>query len=247
MKLFSVARAFAAVALVSITVTSWAAIQAKPVQFKQGASSATIKGTLKGDQTVDYSLRAKAGQSMSVSFKASNASAYFNVLPPGSTGEAIFVGSTSGNEWSSALPADGEYKIRTYLYRNAARRNETASYTLTVGITGSAAHASTLGTAPASDAKVKGTAYHATGKLPCAMGDAAKGSAQCDFGVIRGKAGNAEVHITPPGGLKRELTFVGDKVSSEGKIKAAKTGDMWSVEVNDYEHYQIPEAVISGG
>ncbi len=83
MKLFSVARAFAAVALISITIPSWASIQTKPVQFKKGESAATIKGTLKGDETIDYSLRAKAGQTMSVTFKTSNASAYFNVLPPG--------------------------------------------------------------------------------------------------------------------------------------------------------------------
>ena len=100
----------------------------------KGASAATIKGTLKGDQTIDYSMQAKAGQTMSVSFKTSNASAYFNVLPPGSTGAAIFIGSTSGNEWTGTLPADGEYRIRTYLMRSAARRNESTRFTLTVGI-----------------------------------------------------------------------------------------------------------------
>ena len=66
--------------------------------------------------------------------------------------------------------------------------------------------------------------------------------------MIRGKPGNAEVHVTPPGGFKRVLTFMGDKVTAKGsKVKASKHGDMWSVEVNDYEHYQIPEAVIVGG
>ena len=77
----------------------------------------------------------------------------------------------------------------------------------------------------------------------------AQGSAQCDFGVIRGKPGNAEVHVTPPGGFKRVLTFIGAKVTSDAnaKVKASKSGDLWSVDVNDYEHYRIPEAVISGG
>jgi hypothetical protein len=72
---------------------------------------------------------------------------------------------------------------------------------------------------------------------------------QCEFGVIRGKPGNAEVHITPPGGLKRVLTFMGDKVSTNPgeKLKAVKQGYDWMVEVNDYEHYTIPEAVVSGG
>ena len=72
---------------------------------------------------------------------------------------------------------------------------------------------------------------------------------QCEFGVIRGKLGNAEVHITPPGGLKRVLIFIGDTVTTnEGeKIKAVKQDGEWMIEVNDYEHYRIPESVIFGG
>jgi hypothetical protein len=68
--------------------------------------------------------------------------------------------------------------------------------------------------------------------------------------VIRGKPGNAEVHITPPGGLKRVLIFMGDKVTTTNpgeKIKAVKQGYDWVIEVNDYEHYTIPEAVVQGG
>jgi hypothetical protein len=224
-------------------------IKTEAVHFAKGASSATLKGSIKGYQTVDYKLGAKAGQTMKVQLKTSNSASYFNVLPPGSNDVAIFIGSTSGNEWTGSLPADGEYTVRVYLMRSAARRNETASYTLTVGITGKGTPVPALGSAPASDAKVKGTPYHATGPVPCSMGDAPKGSVQCDFGVIRGKPGNAEVHITPPGGLKRVLTFMGDKVTADGngKVKATKHGDMWSIEVNDYEHYEIPEAVVVGG
>jgi hypothetical protein len=40
---------------------------------------------------------------------------------------------------------------------------------------------------------------------------------------------------------------MGDKVTTDGKLKATKTGDVWSIEVNDAERYQIPEAVVSGG
>lgn len=237
----------ASMALASMTTPTWADVQTTPVQFKKGESAATIKGKLKGDQTIDYSLRAKAGQVMTVSFKPSNASAYFNVLPPGSTGEAIFIGSSQGNEWTGTLPADGEYKVRTYLMRNAARRNETSNFTLTVGIAGHAASVAGLGTAPSSDAKVKGTVYHATGKLPCSAGQEPAAAKQCEFGVIRGAAGNAEVHVTYPGAMKQVLNFSGNTVTGDGRVKASKTGDIWSVEINEYEHYQIPEAVISGG
>jgi hypothetical protein len=229
----------------------WAAstIETRAVQFARGASSATVRGSLRGDAIIDYTLRARAGQTMSVALKTSNPSNYFNVLPPGSRDVAVFVGSTGGNEWTGALAADGEYRIRVYLMRSAARRNETAKYTLTVGITGEGAPATARKAAPPGDAKVKGTPYHATGQVLCSMGNAPPGSAQCDFGVIRGKPGHAEVHVTPPGGFTRVLNFAGGQVTAEGggRVTASKSGDLWSVEVNDYEHYRIPEAVISGG
>jgi hypothetical protein len=241
-----------ALALLLGGAPAWAetAIRSQAVQFKKGASSATVKGTLKGDHTIDYKLRARAGQTMSVKLATSNGANYFNVLPPGSQGEAIFVGSTDGNEWSGTLAADGEYTIRVYLMRSAARRNESAAYTLTVGVTGSAGAAapSPLGQARANDAKVPGTRYHATGPLPCAMGSAPMGSTSCEFGVVRGAPGNADVHIKPAGGLERVLSFRGNTVTSgSDKVKASKSGDLWTIEVNDYEHYQVSDSVISGG
>lgn len=112
-------------------------IRQQAIQFKPGAASVTIKGTLKGDQTIDYQLSARAGQTLTVRFKPSNLSAYFNVLPPGSE-EALFIGSTAGNDFTGTLPVDGTYTIRVYLMRNAARRNETTTYTLDVGLAGAA-------------------------------------------------------------------------------------------------------------
>ena len=146
------------------------------------------------------------------------------MLPPGSNDVAVFVGSSAAPNGPGTLAADGEYTIRVYLMRSAARRNETASYTLTVGIAGSAARPPSLGAAPPGDAKVKGTPYHATGQVPCAMGSAPQGSAQCDYGVIRGKPGNAEVHVSPPGSFKRVLIFVAGKVSrdSGASVKATR-------------------------
>lgn len=220
-------------------------IQTQVIQFAEGHSSATVNGSINGDQIIDYSLRASAGQTMRVKLDTKHTANYFNVLPPASE-TALFIGSTSGNEWTGELPADGEYRVRVYLMHSAARRHESANYSLTVGITGTPSAKPAMGTPPASDAKVAGTPYHATSTIPCSMGDSPK--AQCELGVIRGKPGNAEVHVTPPGAFNRVLIFMGDKVTSEGaKVKAGKHGDMWSVDVNDYEHYQIPEAVIVGG
>lgn len=236
-----------AVSVVAVHASS--VIQSKPVQFAKGATSATLQGSLKGDQTIDYKLRARAGQTMTVSLKTSNASNYFNVLPPGSQDVAIFVGSSDGNDWTGTLPADGEYAIRVYLMRSAARRNEVANYSLTVGITGSAVAKLDLGTPRANDVKVPGTQYHATTMVPCSFGSAPRGSSQCDAGVIRGNLGNGEVHITLPGGKTRVLTFIGDKVTADGgaTVKSTKDGDTWLVDVNGDEHYTIYESLIVGG
>ena len=237
---------FALIFIGLLAAPVWAAddIRKEPIHFKKGASSATVKGRIKGYQAVDYVLGARAGQTMKVSLKTSSGANYFNVLPPGSDA-AIAIGETLGNKWTGTLPADGEYKIRVFLMRSAARRNETANYTLSVGITGHG------------DAKVAGTPYHATGTVPCSVGTDPKGSAQCSFGVIRGGQGKAEVHLASPGfdvklhkDKLRILRFDGRTVTSADageKVKSEKQGDNWSIGINEFYYYTIPEAVIVGG
>lgn len=87
---------------------------------------------------------------------------------------------------SAVVPSDGEYTVRVYPMRSAAPRNESAPYTLTVEVTlrGGAAAPSSLGQAPADDAKVRVTRHHGTGPLPCAMGNAPIGPTQREFGFI---------------------------------------------------------------
>lgn len=109
--------------------------RAERVQFAQGTSAETISGSLKGDQSVDYLVGARSGQQLTVALDSSNTSTYFNVLPPGSE-TAMFVGSTSGNQFSGTLPTSGDYRVRVYLMRNAARRNEASDYKLRIGVTG---------------------------------------------------------------------------------------------------------------
>ena len=110
-------------------------IRSQTVQFAKGATSVQLKGSIKGDAGVDYKISARAGQTLAVTMKPSNASTYFNILPPGSE-SAMFIGSTSGATAKVVLPDDGVYIVRVYLMRNASRRNETSNYTLTVGVTG---------------------------------------------------------------------------------------------------------------
>jgi hypothetical protein len=124
-----------ALLLLSAVAVAEENIRRQPIAFAKGATAATVKGSIKGHQVVDYQLRAAAGQTMTVVFKPGNRSAYFNVLPPGSD-EALFVGSASGDRFAASLLADGVYTIRVYLMQDAARRNETATYTLETAVTG---------------------------------------------------------------------------------------------------------------
>jgi hypothetical protein len=55
---------------------------------------------------------------------------YFNIIAPGKENEAMFIGSSAGNQFEGALPASGDYRVRVYLMRSAARRDEIANYRL---------------------------------------------------------------------------------------------------------------------
>lgn len=109
-------------------------IRQERVQFPKGEIGISIKDHIKGYQIVDYKLRAQAGQYMIAGLKTDNLSNYFNVMAPGETAVAFFIGSVEGNRFEGELPENGDYTIRVYLMRNAARRNEKAHYTLEAAI-----------------------------------------------------------------------------------------------------------------
>jgi len=113
-----------------VSTTALAGIHTERVQFAKGANSATIEGRIQGDMTIDYVLGARKGQSMNVSMATDNGANYFNIIAPGKENEAMFVGSSSGNQFEGTLPASGDYKVRVYLMRSAARRDEIANYRL---------------------------------------------------------------------------------------------------------------------
>ena len=122
MKVLSFVRALFSVCTVLVAGAALAAdgIGSRPLNFAKGASSATVKGSIHGRQTIDYKLRAQAGQTMTVTLKSGKPGLAFNVLPPGSQDVAI-PDSIAQQAWAGTLPADGEYTVRTYLDRAAAR------------------------------------------------------------------------------------------------------------------------------
>lgn len=225
-----------------------ASIESRRVQFAPGTSGTSIKAQIKGDQTIDYLLRAKAGQQLEVEMTTNNGANYFNILEPGSNDVAFHVGSTSGNRFAGRLPKDGDYRIRVYLMRSAARRGERANYTLTVAVTGhgQAAHG------PPHDAKVPGTDFHATGSIACSMGGG-QPTGSCPFGVKRRGAGSAIVTVTKPDGRTRAIVFqkgraTGADVSQAdpGEFSATREGDLSIVRIGR-ERYEIWDSIVFGG
>ncbi len=63
---------------------------------------------------------------MNVSIATDNGANYLRVIAPGRSNEALFVGSSPGNQFEGRLPASGDDTIRVYLMRSAARRDEIA-------------------------------------------------------------------------------------------------------------------------
>ena len=109
------------------------------VEFEKGNDNAAINGTIVGDEYIDYLLGAKKGQTMAVSLipgaSNGNGTIYFNILPPGSTGEAIYNGSIDGLDATGiVLPADGDFIIRVYQMGDDADSGKTTSFMISVGI-----------------------------------------------------------------------------------------------------------------
>jgi hypothetical protein len=247
-------RHFASAALLALAALSHlsahAAAEAGPhrqaVQFAKGASSAQLRGTIKGDVDVDYTVNARAGQTLAVKLQSSNASLYFNINPPGSADVSMFIGNLQGAEAKVMLPADGTYVVRVYLMRNAARRNESATYTLDVAVTGQAL----APLSAAKDALVAGTRFHATAAVPCQTPGADTG-ASCKAGVIRrGRDGTATVELLGANGRVRNLLFVkGQPVASDSAqpMTSSRQGDRVTVRFGSDERYDVPDALLTGG
>ena len=100
------------------------------IQFDSGATSKTVERSITGRETVDYILNVKEGQPMNISMATQNTSAYFNIMEPGEEYEAIYNGSINGNQFEGTAAKSGDYTIRVYMMRSAARRGEKADYRL---------------------------------------------------------------------------------------------------------------------
>ena len=238
---------FLATAGMALLATAHAAdgIRKEPVRFEKGASQTAIKARIQGDETVDYVVRAGAGQTLAVALKKTNPQNYFNVLPPGTQEVAMFVGD-SGADFKGVLPTDGDYTVRVYLMRPAARRNESSDYTLTVSVTGHAL----APIAASKDALIPGTSFHASAKIECVPFLETKPQ-ECDALVVRRSFdGTATVEIPQAASGRRRILFVkGQPVASDSTdpLTFTRQGDVTTVKLGTDERYEIPDALVTGG
>lgn len=228
-------------------------IRVERVRFAHGASSAVVEDSITGDETVDYVLGARKGQTAKISMATDNGANYFNILAPGENEVALFNSSMGENRFEGVLPESGDYKIRVYLMRSAARRNEKASYRLEMAVAGAGDQAGKAHGGPSpDDARVPGTSYHATGEIPCSMGGG-QPTGSCAFGVTREGGGSGMVTVTKPDGRKRVIFFERGEATGcdasqadPGAFRASREGDLSVVHIGD-ERYEIPDAVVFGG
>tara|TARA_R110001599_G_scaffold159052_1_gene346041 strand:+ start:64682 stop:65155 length:474 start_codon:yes stop_codon:yes gene_type:complete len=92
-----------------------------------------LDGVINGYQTIDYLVDGHAGQILTISFQSSNLASYFNVIEPNAE-FATFNSAMLGNSYTNKLSVNGGYTIRVYMMRNAAARNEKASYRLNLSL-----------------------------------------------------------------------------------------------------------------
>lgn len=108
------------------------------VKFSKGNFGTMVNGTIIGDEYIDYRLGAKAGQSMFVDLAVDDSNGtgtvYFNILPPGSNGEAIYNSSMNGNTTTIKLPKSGTYAIRVYHMGDDADSGKTSGFHIDLSI-----------------------------------------------------------------------------------------------------------------
>jgi len=207
---------------------------------------AVVSGNIRGHAYRDFAVRAGAGQVLGISLDKSGSAAYFNVLPPGSSDVAMFIGSTSGDRFEGTAPIAGDYTVRVYLMRSAARRNETSRFTLTARLAGAA-----LVPLPArDDAVVPGTAFHATATVRCGL-PYQPDVHECEAGVIRyDHGGTATVELRGPRGFVRRILFVKGRPTATDAIEppaSTRSGDTTTVTIGMDERYEVPDALVTGG
>ncbi len=130
MKTVLLSMAFVAGLLIATAESS--AQTVKRVRFANGASSATVKGTIRGLGYIDYLVNIRAGQVLTLKLSGSRSAELVIFDPDGEN-----VPDAAGiREMVSQIDVGGDYKVRVLMPRALGRRKSAAAgFSLFVKIT----------------------------------------------------------------------------------------------------------------
>jgi heat shock protein HslJ len=207
--------------------------------------SVLLRDRIRGRGTLDVQVRGEAGQRLTAELSGRHGALSFNVLPPGSNGPALWIGDVSGRRADVLLPDDGTYTLRVFLQRAAARRGESAPFDLRVARSGVALPP----LAPAQDALVSGTRFHARAMVPCWEND--ERPRQCEAGVVRRQpVGSATVEVHwGSAGVRRVLFVSGTPAGSDSAqpLRVTREAAGWRLTFGAEGGFVLPEGLVTGG
>jgi len=127
---------FVFIAILVFSSTSVSAQSTVTVWFKDGATSASYNGSIKGSKYIDYRVSARAGQTMTVKLTGrSGEPPYFNVVKRGSD-VAIADDARETTEWTGEIPENGAYVVRVLIAKAGRLANRTSNFRVTISIDG---------------------------------------------------------------------------------------------------------------
>jgi len=120
--------------LLSFPLLAKEIVHTKQLNFGQLTNKKTVVGTLKGFDTKNYKLNAKANQILRINLES--AKVYFNVYEPYKSYEdgAMFMGTIDGTIFTRKLSKSGTYTIQVSLLDKEAEKDEKIIFTLDVGL-----------------------------------------------------------------------------------------------------------------
>jgi hypothetical protein len=117
--------------LLLLVANAFAATPEVRVKFKRGATSATIKGTIRGYETRDYLIAGRKGQHITIDLDSKKRYTFFTIQ----TINGMETQQIESTEFEEVLPEDRDYRIRVSMTRaDARRKGAVAAYTLRVSI-----------------------------------------------------------------------------------------------------------------
>lgn len=129
----------AGIAAFAVPAMAFGPTRTIPVRFAKGTSSKSFNGVVKNYDLIEYTIRARAGQTMTVRLESDLPSNVFQVdkpKPRDSTDyKPMHDSNFDGNNYRGRLPVSGNYYINVLIFGEDARQHRAAHYRLTISIT----------------------------------------------------------------------------------------------------------------